>query len=124
MPRHRYGWQSQGRRRGGTSADWCRRSSARPLRGGPAKPTLRVVVKGSTSEPPYDWISTSQAADRLGIAHRTLYRRIEREGLPAYRLGRVFRLRAHQVDACLGKRHAPDASSAAATARSAAGSGG
>jgi hypothetical protein len=39
-----------------------------------------VMVKGPAGEPPYDWINTSQAADRLGIAHRTLYRRIERAG--------------------------------------------
>ncbi len=50
---------------------------------------------------PYDeiiWLSTLKAADRMGITTRTLYRFIDRGDLPAYRFGRVIRLRLSDVD--------------------------
>src|SRR5688572_32648408 len=45
-----------------------------------------------------DWLSTQEAAPRSGITPRTLYRFIDHGELPAYRFGRVIRLRAHEVD--------------------------
>ncbi len=45
------------------------------------------------------WLSTQDAARRLGITPRTLYRFIDLGELPAYRLGRVIRLKAEDVDA-------------------------
>lgn len=45
-----------------------------------------------------EWLSTKAAARRLGITPRTLYRLVDEEGLPAYRFGRVIRLRAGEVD--------------------------
>lgn len=44
------------------------------------------------------WLSTLKAADRMGITTRTLYRFIDRGDLPAYRFGRVIRLRLSDVD--------------------------
>jgi excisionase family DNA binding protein len=46
-----------------------------------------------------DWLSTQDAARRLGITPRTLYRFIDLGDLPAYRLGRVIRLKADDVAA-------------------------
>lgn len=46
-----------------------------------------------------NWLSTQAAARRLGITPRTLYRFIDHGDLPAYRFGRVIRLKAHEVDA-------------------------
>jgi excisionase family DNA binding protein len=46
-----------------------------------------------------DWLSTQDAARRLGITPRTLYRFIDLGDLPAYRLGRVIRLKAEDVAA-------------------------
>ena len=46
-----------------------------------------------------DWLSTQEAARRLGITPRTLYRFIDHGELPAYRFGRVIRLRGHEVEA-------------------------
>jgi excisionase family DNA binding protein len=46
-----------------------------------------------------EWLSTQAAAARLGITTRTLYRFIDQGELPAYRLGRVIRLKADEVDA-------------------------
>jgi excisionase family DNA binding protein len=45
------------------------------------------------------WLSTAEAAKRLGITPRTLYRFIDGGQLPAYRLGRVIRLQEQEVDA-------------------------
>ena len=44
------------------------------------------------------WLSTGDAADRLGITPRTLYRFIDEGQVPAYRFGRVIRLKASDVD--------------------------
>jgi excisionase family DNA binding protein len=44
------------------------------------------------------WLSTAEAARRLGITPRTLYRFIDEGQLPAYRFGRVIRLKEHEVD--------------------------
>ena len=45
------------------------------------------------------WLSTAEAAKRLGITPRTLYRFIDGGQLPAYRFGRVIRLQEDEVDA-------------------------
>jgi excisionase family DNA binding protein len=44
------------------------------------------------------WLSTGEAADRLGITPRTLYRFIDEGQVAAYRFGRVIRLKATDVD--------------------------
>jgi excisionase family DNA binding protein len=44
------------------------------------------------------WLSTGEAAKRLGVTARTLYRFIDEGQLPAYRFGRVIRLQAAEVD--------------------------
>jgi excisionase family DNA binding protein len=44
-----------------------------------------------------DWINTQQAADCLGITLRTLYRLIDEKGIPAYRFGRVIRLKQSEL---------------------------
>jgi excisionase family DNA binding protein len=44
------------------------------------------------------WLSTGDAAQRLGITTRTLYRFIDEGQLPAYRFGRVIRLQKREVD--------------------------
>jgi excisionase family DNA binding protein len=44
------------------------------------------------------WLSTAEAAHRLGITPRTLYRFIDEGQLPAFRFGRVIRLKTGDVD--------------------------
>ncbi len=56
---------------------------------------------GGTGQAAYEniiWLSTLKAADRMGITTRTLYRFIDRGDVPAYRFGRVIRLRLSDVD--------------------------
>lgn len=43
------------------------------------------------------WLSTAESARRLGITPRTLYRFIDEGQLPAYRFGRVIRLKEDEV---------------------------
>jgi excisionase family DNA binding protein len=50
----------------------------------------------STSE--IIWLSTAAAARRIGITPRTLYRFIDEGQVPAYRFGRVIRLKQSEVD--------------------------
>jgi excisionase family DNA binding protein len=45
------------------------------------------------------WLSTQEAAQRMGITTRTLYRFVDEGLLPAYKMGRVFRLMRRDVDA-------------------------
>ena len=44
------------------------------------------------------WLSTPAASDRLGITPRTLYRFIDEGQIPAYKFGRVIRLKRDDVD--------------------------
>ena len=44
------------------------------------------------------WMSTGEAARRLGVTVRTLYRLIDEGELPAYKFGRVIRLQEREVD--------------------------
>jgi len=44
------------------------------------------------------WLSTNEAASRLGVSLRTLYKFIDEGQLPAYKFGRVIRLQQEEVD--------------------------
>ena len=44
-----------------------------------------------------DWLSTRKAAEALGITSRQLYKLIDSGVIPAYRFGRVIRLRARDI---------------------------
>ena len=45
-----------------------------------------------------DWLSTKGAAEYLGLTPRTLYRLIDEGQIPAYRFGRVIRIKQSDVD--------------------------
>lgn len=49
-----------------------------------------------------DWLSTKEAASALGLTPRTLYRLIDEGQLPAYRFGRVIRLKQSEIDEFVG----------------------
>lgn len=44
------------------------------------------------------WLNTAETARRLGVTPRTLYRFIDDGQLPAYRFGRVIRLKESEVE--------------------------
>lgn len=45
-----------------------------------------------------EWLGTTAAAKRLGITTRTLYRFIDEGHIPAYRMGRVIRVKGEDLD--------------------------
>ena len=57
-------------------------------------PTLRLLAV-STAD--ITWLNTAETAKRLGVTPRTLYRFIDEGRLPAYRFGRVIRLKESEV---------------------------
>lgn len=50
-----------------------------------------------------EWLSTQEASRRLGITTRTLYRFVDQGELAAYRMGRVIRVKASDIDAFIEK---------------------
>lgn len=44
------------------------------------------------------WLGTTEAAERLGVVPRTLYRMIDEGAIPAYKMGRVIRLKERDLD--------------------------
>jgi excisionase family DNA binding protein len=50
-----------------------------------------------------EWLGTPEAAERLGITQRTLYRLIDEGQVPAYKMGRVLRVKATDLDLFLNQ---------------------
>jgi excisionase family DNA binding protein len=48
-----------------------------------------------------EWLGTPEAAERLGITQRTLYRLIDEGQVPAYKMGRVLRVKAADLEVFL-----------------------
>lgn len=47
---------------------------------------------------PEPWVSVEQVAEHLGVAKDTVYRWIESRGLPAHKVGRLWKFRLGLVD--------------------------
>jgi excisionase family DNA binding protein len=47
---------------------------------------------------PEQWVSVDDVAKHLGVAKDSVYRWIERRGLPAHRIGRLWKFRLSEVD--------------------------
>ncbi|MBL0029119.1 MAG: helix-turn-helix domain-containing protein [Rhodanobacteraceae bacterium] len=44
------------------------------------------------------WVSVEQIAEHLGVTRDSIYRWIDRKGLPAHRVGRLWKFKASDVD--------------------------
>ena len=44
------------------------------------------------------WASVDQIAEHLGVKRDSIYRWIDRRGLPAHRVGRLWKFKASEVD--------------------------
>jgi excisionase family DNA binding protein len=44
------------------------------------------------------WVSVDEVAGHLGVAKDSVYRWIEKKGLPAHRVGRLWKFRLSEVD--------------------------
>ena len=49
-----------------------------------------------TTEP---WVSVDDVVKHLGVARDSVYRWIERKGLPAHKVGRIWKCKLSEVDA-------------------------
>jgi excisionase family DNA binding protein len=56
------------------------------------------AMRGETMTEPIHWLSTKEAAERLGVTLRSLYRFIDEGDLVAYKFGRVIRIQEPDVD--------------------------
>jgi excisionase family DNA binding protein len=65
-----------------------------------------TAVGAPGHHPAYDWITPTEAATRLRIPVREVYRLIDRGEVPGYRLAEEIRLLAHEVDE-LARRRPP-----------------
>jgi excisionase family DNA binding protein len=45
------------------------------------------------------WVGVDEVAGHLGVNKDSVYRWIERKGLPAHRVGRLFRFKLSEIDA-------------------------
>ena len=55
------------------------------------------------------WLSVEEIAQHLGIAKETVYRWLEKEKIPAHRVGKLWKFRASEVDTWVLKGEAGDA---------------
>ena len=53
------------------------------------------------------WMSTRETSEQLGVTLRTLYRFINEGQIPAYKLGRVIRLKESDVEAFIEAARIP-----------------
>lgn len=54
------------------------------------------------------WLSVKEITEYLGIRRETLYKWIERKGMPGVRVGRIWRFKKEEVDAWLRSGKAAD----------------
>lgn len=45
------------------------------------------------------WLSVEEIAAHLGVSKETVYRWLEKEKIPAHRVGRLWKFKASEVDA-------------------------
>ena len=61
---------------------------------------------------PERWVSVQEVADHLGVNKDTIYKWIEVRGLPAHRVGRLWKFRLGEVDEWVHSGAAADVSAA------------
>lgn len=44
------------------------------------------------------WVSVQDVAEHLGVSKDTIYKWIDTRGLPAHRVGRLWKCQLHEVD--------------------------
>jgi excisionase family DNA binding protein len=54
-----------------------------------------LLLEHAMTEP---WLSVEQITEHLGVKRDSIYRWIDRKGLPAHRVGRLWKFKASEVD--------------------------
>jgi len=57
-----------------------------------------MPIPDSTPQPGDRWHSVNEIAAHLGVAIDTVYRWIDHKGLPAHRIGRLWKCKLSEVD--------------------------
>lgn len=60
------------------------------------------------------WASVDEAAKHLGVAKDSVYRWIEHRGLPAHKIGRLWKFKLSEVDDWVRRQDAGEADDGAA----------
>lgn len=55
------------------------------------------------------WLSLAEIAEYLGVKRDTLHKWIERKGMPAHKLGRLWKFKQSEVDAWVRSGKASEA---------------
>jgi len=63
------------------------------------------------------WFSVGEIATHLGVKDDTVYKWIKEKQLPAHRIGRLWKLKKHQVDEWVQISGATEASAAGITGK-------
>ena len=45
------------------------------------------------------WLSVDEIAEHLGVKHDTIYKWINRKGIPAHKVGRLWKFKQSEIDA-------------------------
>jgi excisionase family DNA binding protein len=56
------------------------------------------ITSRAVADDEIEWLNTQDAARGLGITTRTLYRFIDEGAVPAYKMGRVIRIKKADLD--------------------------
>jgi excisionase family DNA binding protein len=69
---------------------------------------------------PEPWVSVDEVASHLGVAKDSVYRWIEQKGLPAHRVGRLWKFKLSEIDKWVhsGGADGSEASNSGVAARS------
>ena len=55
--------------------------------------------KTEAQEPAEQWVSVEQIAKHLNVKTYTIYKWLERKGMPAHKVGRLWRFKISEIDA-------------------------
>jgi excisionase family DNA binding protein len=66
-----------------------------------------TTLRGSTAMTEH-WVSVEDVAKHLGVVRDSVYRWIEHRGLPAHKIGRLWKFKLSEVDEWVRSRGADD----------------
>jgi excisionase family DNA binding protein len=59
---------------------------------------MATTMKGASETTAEPWASVDDVAKHLGVAKDSVYRWIDRKGLPAHKIGRLWKFKLSEVD--------------------------
>jgi excisionase family DNA binding protein len=66
-----------------------------------------MPIEADITLPMERWSSVEEVTEHLGVGRDTIYRWIERKGLPAHRIGRLWKFKLSEVDSWVRAQIAP-----------------